>query len=204
MVFLAPSILVIFYDLDTSGRIRRIWFPEMDGISRRTVIIASFALARGSAVFAAGEKERAAEDRIVDAINRGRAEAAPELPPLMRIEALDGIARERSEDMAAGAPFDHDDGAGHYPVIQKIQDRYARFGTMGENLMRDFDPAGRPYDVEVFAARTVKGWFDSDGHRRNILSPAFTRSGVGVAASRTMVYATQVFWGPPIKPGRRR
>jgi len=155
-------------------------------------------------VFAAGEKERMAEDLIVDAVNRGRADLAPELPPLMRIEVLDGIGRERSEEMAGGAPFDHDDGAGHYPVIEKIQKRYSRSGAMGENLMRDFDPSGRVYDVQVFVDRTVKGWFDSDGHRNLILSPSFTCSGMGVAASRTMVYATQVFWGPAMKPGQRR
>ena len=176
----------------------------MDGISRRMVMIASFALIRASAVFAAGEKERMAEDLIADAVDRGRVKLAPELPPLMRIEVLDRIARERSEEMAGGAPFEHDDGAGHFPAIQKIRDRYSRFGAMGENIMRVFDPAGRPYDAQAFADQTVKSWFDSDGHRDNILSPAFTRNGVGVAASRTMVYATQVFWGPPEKPAPRR
>jgi uncharacterized protein YkwD len=176
----------------------------MDGISRRTVMFAGFALVRASPVFAAGAKERMAEDLIMDAVNRGRADLMPELPQLMRIEVLDAIARERSEEMAGGAPFEHDDGAGHYPAIQKIQERYSRSGAMAENIVRDFDPTGRVYDVEVFAARTVKSWFDSDGHRSNILSPAFTRSGLGVAASRTMVYATQVFWGQAIKPGQRR
>ena len=176
----------------------------MYGVSRRTVIIAGLVLVRALPVFAAGAKERMAEDLIVDAVNRGRADLAPELPPLMRVEVLDAIARERSDAMVGGAPFEHDDGAGHYPVVQKIRERYARFGAMGENIMRDFDPTGRIYDAQVFAARTVKSWFDSEGHRENILSPAFTQCGVGVAASRTMVYATQVFWGPPMKPGERR
>jgi uncharacterized protein YkwD len=176
----------------------------MDGISRRTVMIAGVVLVRASAVFAAGAKERMTEDLIVEAVNRGRADLAPELPPLMRVEVLDAIARERSEEMAGGAPFDHDDGAGHYPVVQKIRERYSRSGAMGENIMRDFDPTGKVYDAQVFAVRTVKSWFDSEGHRNNILSAAFTHSGVGVAASRTMVYATQVFWGPPMKPGERR
>ena len=47
----------------------------------------------------------------------------------------------------------------------------------------------------------------SEGHRANILSRAFDRSGIGVAVNGSYVYATQVFWGPPAKPigrGRRK
>jgi uncharacterized protein YkwD len=110
---------------------------------------------------------------------------------------LDAIARERSEDMAHGAPFAHEDEHGGLPAIDKMRARYSRSGAMGENLMMTFDPAGRDYDPKQFAARAVKGWFGSEAHRGNILSAAFTHCGTGVAASRTTVYATQVFWGPP-------
>jgi uncharacterized protein YkwD len=142
-------------------------------------------------------RERLAEQFIAEAVNLGRARLAPELPMLASEPVLDEIARERSRTMARGAPFDHGDGHGGYPAIEMIRDRYSRFGAMGENIMMDFNPAGEAYQAKLFAARAVKSWFDSEGHRDNILSSAFTRCGTGVAASRARVYATQVFWGPP-------
>ena len=116
--------------------------------------------------------------------------------PTSRVNARD--------DMARGAPFAHENERGGLAVIEKIRAHYSRFGAMGENLMMDFDPAGRAYDPQVFAQRAVKSWLESEDHRDNIVSPAFTRSGIGVAASRTMVYVTQVFWGPPMKRDQRR
>ena len=177
----------------------------MSMVSRRTLIISvAFALPAGLA-FAGDKRERMAEKLIERAVNEGRVRLAPELPALIGEAMLDGIARERSEDMANGAPFAHEDEHGGYPAIEKMRARYSRFGAMGENLMMTFDPAGRGYDPRQFAARAVKSWFDSPGHRGNILSAAFTHCGTGVAASRTTVYATQVFWGPPArKPSPRR
>jgi uncharacterized protein YkwD len=140
-----------------------------------------------------------AEKLIAQAVNQGRARLAPELSALVAEPMLDGIAQERSADMAHGAPFAHEDAHGGYPAIEKMRARYSRFGAMGENIMMSFDPAGRGYDPRQFAARAVKSWFESPGHRGNILSAAFTHCGTGVAASRTTVYATQVFWGPPAR-----
>ena len=37
---------------------------------------------------------------------------------------------------------------------------------------------------------------NSPGHRKNILSPDFTMSGIGVAVRGGHAYATQVFLGP--------
>jgi len=151
-------------------------------------------------VFADIAPERAAERLIADAVNAGRARIAPELPPLAGEAVLDGIARERSAAMAAGAPFDHQDAEGTYPGIEKMRARYAKFGAMGENIAMDYEPSRSDFDPRYFTARTVDGWFKSEGHRENILSPAFTRCGTGVARSpgRTTAYATQVFWGPPV------
>jgi len=176
----------------------------MTAFSRRTLILfglASFAVPRG--VFAAENPERIAEKLIAERVNAGRADMASELPAFVREPVLDEIARERSRDMAAGAPFDHQDEHGGYPAIEKIRARYSRVGAMGENIAQDYQYARGSFDPRTFAGRAVKGWFDSPGHRENILSPWFTHSGVGVALSAggTTIYATQVFWGPP--PHRR-
>ena len=91
------------------------------------------------------------------------------------------IARQRSGDMANGAPFAHEDSAGHFVASEKVQARFGQYGTIGENIMMERDPA-RAFDAEAFARRAVQGWMNSEGHRANILSPAYDRSGVGVAS----------------------
>ncbi|MDE2476925.1 MAG: CAP domain-containing protein [Alphaproteobacteria bacterium] len=170
-------------------------------VSRRTLILTTpvFFLAPRLAV-AEVSPERMAERLIAEAVNAGRARMAPDLPPLAGEAVLDAIARERSAAMAAGAPFDHQDADGGYPAIQKMRTRYAQYGAMGENIAMDFEPSRNQFDPRYYATRMVDEWFKSEAHRENILSPAFTRCGTGVARSpgRTTVYATQVFWGPPV------
>lgn len=176
----------------------------MTRISRRTLIIAASAAALVPQARAAEQsREHAAELMIYEAVNRGRVRLAPELPLLESDPLLDAIARERSLDMANGAPFDHRDAHGAYPAIEKMRARYQRYGAMGENILEDFDPAGHGFDPRIFAGRAVKSWFESDDHRDNIIASAFTRVGTGVALSRTTAYATQVFWGPPIRRDER-
>jgi uncharacterized protein YkwD len=169
----------------------------MEPVARRTLILTGIASFLPRISRAQEARERLAERLISEAVNLGRARLAPGLPAFVSDPMLDEIARERSHAMARGAPFDHGDGHGGYPAIEMIRAHYSRFGAMGENIMMEFDPAGEAYQAKLFAARAVKSWFDSEGHRDNILSSAFTRCGTGVAAARTTVYATQVFWGPP-------
>lgn len=168
-------------------------------LSRRTLILtaATFAVPARLA-FAQEPAERVTERLIAEAVNAGRRRIAPDLPPLAGEAVLDAIARERSAAMAAGAPFDHQDAEGGYPAIEKMRTRYNRFGAMGENIAMDYEPSRGDFDPRYFASRMVDGWFRSEGHRDNIVSPAFTRCGTGVARSpgRTTVYATQVYWGP--------
>lgn len=179
----------------------------MTMLSRRALILTTpvFLVPAGLA-FAQGSPERMAERLIAEAVNAGRLRMAPDLPPLAGETVLDAIARERSAAMAAGAPFDHQDADGGYPAIQKMRTRYAQYGAMGENIAMDFEPSRDEFDPRYYATRMVDEWFKSEAHRENILSPAFTRCGTGVARSpgRTTVYATQVFWGPPAFRRARR
>lgn len=172
----------------------------MEMLSRRSLIIAASSLVLPPHLaFAQAQPERMAERLIADEINLRRMRMAPKLPPLVNEAVLDTIARERSAAMAAGAPFDHQDAGGGYPAIAKIRARYSEFGAMGENIAMDFEPSRDTFDPQYFATRMVDGWFASEGHRENILSPVFIRCGIGVARSRghSTAYATQVFWGPP-------
>ncbi len=179
----------------------------MSMLSRRMLILTAPAfILPARLAFAEDPPERLTERLIAEAVNAGRTRLAPDLPPLAGETVLDAIARERSAAMAAGAPFDHQEAEGTFPAIEKMRTRYNRFGAMGENIAMDYEPSRDEFDPRYFAVRIVDGWFKSDGHRENILSPAFTRCGTGVARSpgRTTVYATQVFWGPPVFRGARR
>ena len=173
----------------------------MPMLSRRMLILTAPAFIMPARLaFADVPAERIAERLIAEAVNAGRARMAPGLPPLAGEAVLDDIARERCAAMAAGAPFDHQDAEGGYPAIEKMRARFAKFGAMGENIAMDYEPSRGEFHPHDFASRMVDGWFKSDGHRENILSPAFARCGTGVARSpgRMTVYATQVFWGPPV------
>lgn len=48
-------------------------------------------------------------------------------------------------------------------------------------------------DADSIAKALVDGWMESPGHRENLLEPAYSVIGVGVAYDGTYYYATQNF-----------
>lgn len=56
----------------------------------------------------------------------------------------------------------------------------------------------RDFETEDLARRFVRGWEDSPGHRKNMLDPDVTQTGVGVARSEKTgyYYAVQLFGRP--------
>lgn len=147
--------------------------------------------------------ERAAEAIITERIDAERARLAPGSPHLAADTSLASMAHQRSDDMAHGAPFAHEDDEGHFAVADKVRAHFGPYGAIGENIMMERDPV-RAFEPEAFARRAVQGWMNSEGHRANILSPAYDRSGVGVVIEGSYIYATQVFWGPPKQAAVRR
>jgi uncharacterized protein YkwD len=147
-----------------------------------------------------------AEALIAKGIDDARAELAPEAPKLARNGELDRIAKIRSEAIAKGIdPFAHEDSKGNPAATDMMRDRISPYGAFGENIMYDYHSRA-PFDPERFAKTAVQGWLDSPGHRANILSPDFDRSGIGVAINGGYTYATQVFLGPARsqpRPARR-
>lgn len=71
-----------------------------------------------------------------------------------------------------------------WPAADRIPN--CRRGRIAENAL---GPASRSSPP----SEHFNGWMNSDGHRRNILNPAFTHMGVALAGSGNGVYATQVF-----------
>ena len=112
------------------------------------------------------------------------------LRPLHRHVLLDGVASGHSRDMAVRGYFDHRD-----PEGRGVEDRIARscpelaIRSSGENLGRVAALAG----PQLLAAKIVKLWMDSPGHRANILDPEWSHLGVGVYLHTGYVFATQVF-----------
>jgi uncharacterized protein YkwD len=158
--------------------------------------------------------ERTAEALITEYVNAERLRSAPEAPHLQTDTFLAAIARQRSEEMARGAPFGHEDGEGRFVAADRIYAHLGSNGTVGENIMMERltiislgmgaislgKGAVPAFDPDVFARRAVQDWLNSPDHRRNILESRFDRTGVGVAVAGSSFYATQVFWGEPRLP----
>jgi len=170
------------------------------------VLTAAAAPARSPASMARAIEE--AEALIAEGIDEARAELEPTAPKLVRNGELDRIARIRSEAMARKVdPFAHEDSKGRPAATDMMRERISPYGAFGENIMYEFHSQAA-FNPKSFARAAVDGWLNSPGHRANILSPYFDRSGIGVAVSGSgMAYATQVFMGPPRtapRPARER
>jgi len=139
--------------------------------------------------------ERTAEILIIQGIAEQRARFAPGAPALTNDAVLTEIARGRSDEMAGGAPFSHQDANGRHLAIDRVRAQFGRYGWMGENIMKE--TGLRNFDPALFARKAVAGWMASPSHRENILRPDFRRSGIGVTVRGGAVFATQVFFGPP-------
>ncbi|HXJ00747.1 MAG TPA: CAP domain-containing protein [Micropepsaceae bacterium] len=144
-------------------------------------------------------EEQQAETLIEAGINTERARLAPGAGRLASDSALERMARERSYDMAHGAPFAHEDEKGRFVAAEMVKKNFGPYGAIGENIMMERDDA-RAFDPGAFARRAVRGWMNSEGHRANILAERYNRAGVGVVIEGSYAYATQLFWGPARPP----
>ncbi|WP_195940385.1 CAP domain-containing protein [Romboutsia sp. 1001713B170131_170501_G6] len=120
---------------------------------------------------------------VVNIVNAERSKRG--LAPLTLDSSLSNVATKKSQDMINKGYFDHNS-----PTYGSPFDMMKQFGisykAAGENIaMGQKDPQ----DV-------MNAWMNSDGHRKNILSPNFTHIGVGIAkASNGQLYWTQMFIG---------
>jgi uncharacterized protein YkwD len=154
--------------------------------------------AQAASVRAATADETRAQTLIADGINAERKRRAPNAAALKTDADLTTIARARSDAIAHGAPFAHEDRPGHFPAIEMVTARFGPAGAIGENLF-GAGGTGRRFDPAAFAKQAISTWMASDEHRPNILDPGFDASGIGVAVIGDAAYATQIFRGPPPK-----
>ena len=131
--------------------------------------------------------------RVVELVNAARAEPRrcgwrrfPAAPPLARSGLLDRAALAHAEDMAARGRMKHAGGDG-----RTAPERVTRAGfdwrEVAENIA-----AGQRTPEEAVAS-----WLESAPHCANLMSPAYTQTGVGYApAGAGGPYWAQVFATP--------
>ncbi|MFE9768177.1 CAP domain-containing protein [Streptomyces sp. NPDC005808] len=130
--------------------------------------------------FSPGELARTASE-VLALTNAER--TATGLRPLSVDPLLTNAAQAHSDDMVARAFYSHTSPDGTQPWDRAAAAGSAR-RTIGENIA-----CGQRSPAEV-----VLGWMNSPGHRANILKPAFTHIGTGLAGGGRMgTYWTQLF-----------
>jgi uncharacterized protein YkwD len=106
------------------------------------------------------------ELRVLNLINQERAEQG--LPPLLPHAGLRHTARAHGQEMFAYGYLSHQSRDGR-SLVRRVTDHRIRVRTVAENIA---------YAADVQTAHTAL--MDSEGHRRNILWPAFTLVGIAV------------------------
>nr|WP_330403956.1 CAP domain-containing protein [Clostridioides difficile] len=129
------------------------------------------------------ESFSAYQKEVVDLVNIERAKAG--LNPLTLDSSISNVATKKSQDMIDNNYFSHNS-----PTYGSPFDMLKKFGisykTAGENIAM-----GQKTPKEV-----VNAWMNSEGHRKNIMNPNFSKIGVGVAQkSGGSIYWTQIFVG---------
>ena len=104
------------------------------------------------------------------------------LSPLTLDPALCRIARIKSEDMRDNRYFAHES-----PTYGNVRDMLKRFGYA-------FTGAGENIAHHANVDKAQAAFMSSPGHRKNILSTAWTKAGIGICLDANgFIYATQIF-----------
>ena len=162
------------------------------GLTALVLAFALFDLAGAAPVPAADPGLAPAIARIVAESNAFR--LAQGRAPTRPVAALEVAAREFAQFMARNDLYGHS-ADGREPAERAAAQGYA-LCALSENIAFQFDSRG--FGAEDLARRFVQGWIDSPGHRRNLLAPEVSETGVAVARSaRTgRYYAVQMFGQP--------
>ena len=104
--------------------------------------------------------------QVADLVNQERAKAG--LKPVQMDAALSNVALAKAADMSNNNYFDHTSPTYGSP-FDMMKQYGISFMTAGENIAM-----GQRSPEEV-----MNQWMNSEGHRQNIMNPAFTKIGVG-------------------------
>lgn len=107
-------------------------------------------------------------DEVLAKTNEARAEAG--LKPLTLDAGLCTAAKLRADECLISYSHERPDGRDFYTAMD---DAGADYRVCGENL-------GKGYKTGL---RAVNGWLNSEGHRKNLLNPKYSRIGIAVSQS---------------------
>lgn len=119
------------------------------------------------------------EQAMINEINKERAAAG--LSPLQVDLRLVDVAQMKALDMKTNSYFSHTSPTYGSP-FDMLKNAGIQYRSAGENIARN---------MSVDAA--MAAFMSSDGHRKNILNPAYTHIGVGVVSSNSGNYYVQIF-----------
>ena len=124
--------------------------------------------------------QASAEQKILELMNAKRTEAG--LQPLTMDNTLVQVARYKSNDMIQNNFFSHTnpDGTKWTNWLETIGYKYT---TTGENIAYNITDA-----VELF-----NQWWNSPGHRANMMNASYTKVGIGVIYGNGKYMGTQEF-----------
>ena len=124
------------------------------------------------------------EARLILLMNQERTKAG--LRPLKPSRLLDDLARAHSREMSGGNFLSHTNAAGWGPK-ERLEKAGFAWRAYGENI-------GCGQDT---AEKILRMWMDSSVHRENVLDPAYTEVGVGLArGGECRIYWTALFARP--------
>ncbi len=149
--------------------------PATDARRTPTALAVALALVLGllGAVLAPAQPARADESgTIASLLNQTR--AGQSLGPLQRMPELDSVALTWANSMAAAATMSHNPS-----LSAQVPGGWSR---LGENVARGYPTGAAMHD----------GWWNSDGHRANMLGD-FTHVGIAFVAAGGTTWGVQVF-----------
>jgi uncharacterized protein YkwD len=106
------------------------------------------------------------ETQVLQLTNNERQKAG--CGPLRTNSALARAAEDHAADMVDNHYFDHNSQDGRSP-FDRMKSAGFKGGSMAENIAVGYSSA----------AAVVKGWMNSEGHRKNMLNCSYTMIGIG-------------------------
>jgi uncharacterized protein YkwD len=124
------------------------------------------------------------EQALFNAVNTIRASNGK--PALTRNSYIDGLCRQHAQYMATAGTLSHDNFDARANAIRA---NVPGMNACAENVLYNFTPCN--------ASAMAQQWFDSPGHRTNMLNEAYTIAGMGIVVdSGGKIWACQIFAGP--------
>jgi len=119
------------------------------------------------------------------------------LAPLEYDDLLAEVARAHSKDMLRRRFFSHTNPDKEGPGDRALRLHPELVARIGENIHHVMITPGfdlsEKIGLEQITREAMESLMKSPGHRANILSPGYTYTGIGYAASEEDVYITQTF-----------